>query len=53
EPVLRLKRVSADLEFRAWDGEEQDLHEVLALVGRELQSLDRDIASRYFAGALA
>ena len=26
---------------------------VVALVGRELQSLDRDIASRYFAGALA
>ncbi|HWV86032.1 MAG TPA: alpha-E domain-containing protein [Capillimicrobium sp.] len=52
EPVLRLSRVAADLEFRAWDGEEQDLHEVLALVGRELQSLDRDISSRYFAGAL-
>jgi uncharacterized alpha-E superfamily protein len=52
EPVLRLSRVAADLEFRARDGEDQDLREVFALVGRELQSLDRDIATRYFAGAL-
>ncbi len=52
EPVLRLSRVVADLEFRARDGTDQDLREVFALVGRELQSLDRDISARYFAGAL-
>jgi uncharacterized alpha-E superfamily protein len=52
EPVLRLSRVSADLEFRARDGEDQDLREVFALVGRELQSLDGDISARYFAGSL-
>lgn len=51
EPVLRLSRVAADLEFRAWDADDQDLREVFALVGRELQALDRDIGSRYFAGA--
>lgn len=52
EPVLRLSRVVADLEFRARDGEDQDLRDVFALVGRELQSLDRDISARYFAGSL-
>lgn len=52
EPVLRLSRVVADLEFRARDGADQDLREVFALVGRELQSLDRDISARYFAGSL-
>jgi uncharacterized alpha-E superfamily protein len=51
EPVLRLSRVAADLEFRAWDADDQDLREVFALVGRELQALDRDIGARYFAGA--
>jgi len=52
EPVLRLSRLLADLEFRgriAGDGAE--LVEACEIVGRELALADRDIAERYFGGA--
>jgi hypothetical protein len=51
EPVLRLSRLLADLEFRgraAGDGAE--LVEACEIVGRELALADRDIAERYFGG---
>jgi uncharacterized alpha-E superfamily protein len=51
EPVLRLSRVLADLEFRARNaGSAADLHEVCEIVGRELALTDRDITARYFGG---
>ena len=54
EPVLRLQRLSADLEFRgraeAYGG---DVHAVCESVQEELVRVDRDIADRYFAGAAA
>jgi uncharacterized alpha-E superfamily protein len=52
EPVLRLSRLLADLEFRgraAGDGAE--LIEACEIVGRELALADQDIAERYFGGA--
>jgi uncharacterized alpha-E superfamily protein len=51
EPVLRLSRLLADLEFRgriAGDG--GSLVEACEIVGRELALTDRDIADRYFGG---
>src|SRR5215207_8402456 len=52
EPVLRLQRLSADLEFRgraeAWGN---DVHATCEAVQEELARVDRDIAERYFAGA--
>jgi uncharacterized alpha-E superfamily protein len=52
EPVLRLSRLAADLEFRgraaAVDG---NLAEASSLVQSELALIDADIAERYFAGA--
>jgi uncharacterized alpha-E superfamily protein len=52
DPVLRLSRVLADLDFRGRvsrrDGGE--LLEVCEIVGRELAQADRDIADRYFGG---
>lgn len=54
EPLLRLGRLVADLEFRA--REETDaatLSRRCETVQQELTLVDRDIAERYFAGALA
>jgi hypothetical protein len=53
EPILRLSRLGADLEFRARaaDGEAGDLSAVCESVQRELALVDGDIALRYFAGA--
>jgi uncharacterized alpha-E superfamily protein len=52
EPVLRLSRLAADLEFRgraaAQDG---NLADACELVQAELALVDADIAERYFAGA--
>ncbi|HEX4107470.1 MAG TPA: alpha-E domain-containing protein [Solirubrobacteraceae bacterium] len=55
EPVLRLSRLSADLEFRGGGvaGAGDDLIEVCEIVERELAAADRDICERYFGGAAA
>lgn len=53
EPILRLGRLGAELEFRA--REETDAGALSArceIVQRELALVDRDIAERYFAGAM-
>ena len=52
EPVLRLSRLSADLEFRgrATRGE-SELRQVCELVSRELTLADHDISERYFGGS--
>jgi uncharacterized alpha-E superfamily protein len=52
EPVLRLERLSADLEFRRRAGG-STLAEICHDVGAELAMVDLAIAERYFAGALA
>jgi uncharacterized alpha-E superfamily protein len=52
EPVLRLSRLAADLEFRGRTAaEDANLAEACALVQQELALVDADIAERYFAGA--
>jgi uncharacterized alpha-E superfamily protein len=52
EPVLRLQRLSADLEFRGRaEADGGDLHATCEAVQEELVRVDRDIAERYFAGA--
>ena len=52
EPVLRLQRLSADLEFRGRaEADGGDLHATCEAVQEELVRVDRDIADRYFAGA--
>ncbi len=53
EPILRLSRLGADLEFRARtdEGLAGDLSNVCESVQRELALVDGDIALRYFAGA--
>jgi uncharacterized alpha-E superfamily protein len=52
EPVLRLSRLSADLEFRGRAaGEDGQLQEVCEIVQRELALTDHDIVERYFGGA--
>lgn len=54
EPLLRLGRLVADLEFRAReDTDAAALSTRCEAVARELTLVDRDIAERYFAGALA
>jgi uncharacterized alpha-E superfamily protein len=54
EPVLRLQRLSADLEFRGRaEADGGDLHATCEAVQEELVRVDRDIADRYFAGAAA
>jgi uncharacterized alpha-E superfamily protein len=54
EPVLRLSRLSADLEFRGGaHGDDAELLEVCEIVGRELSQTDRDVTDRYFGGAPA
>jgi uncharacterized alpha-E superfamily protein len=51
-PVLRLSRLSAELEFRRrGDDASTDLVEVCELIQRELELVDADIAGRYFATA--
>jgi len=52
EPVLRLSRLSADLEFRGRAAaEDGNLAETCELVQSELEMVETDIAERYFAGA--
>lgn len=53
EPILRLSRLGADLEFRARtdEGRAGDLSRTCENVQRELALVDGDIALRYFAGA--
>ncbi|MCW2984968.1 MAG: alpha-E protein [Conexibacter sp.] len=54
EPVLRLSRLAADLEFRGRAAaEDGNLAEASSLVQSELALVDADIAERYFAGAIA
>ncbi len=54
EPVLRLSRLSADLEFRGGArGNDGELLEVCEIVGRELSLTDRDVTERYFGGTPA
>jgi uncharacterized alpha-E superfamily protein len=52
EPVLRLSRVLADLDFRGRVGRRDgsELLEVCEIVGRELTLADGDITDRYFGG---
>jgi uncharacterized alpha-E superfamily protein len=53
EPVLRLQRLSADLEFRGRaEAGGGDLIATCETVQEELVRVDRDVADRYFAGAL-
>jgi uncharacterized alpha-E superfamily protein len=54
EPVLRLSRLSADLDFRGRAlTEDANLAETCELVQSELELVETDIAERYFAGAAA
>ena len=51
--MLRLQRLSADLEFRGRaEADGGDLHATCEAVQEELVRVDRDIADRYFAGAV-
>ncbi len=54
EPVLRLARLTADLEFqrRASADDDETLPERFERVAIELNEVDIDIAHRYFAGAI-
>ena len=51
EPVLRLSRLAADLEFRGRTDDGSSLAGICELVQQELALVDADIADRYFAGA--
>lgn len=53
EPILRLSRLGADLEFqaRAEGDAGRDLAATCEAVQQELARVDQDIADRYFAGA--
>jgi uncharacterized alpha-E superfamily protein len=53
EPILRLSRLSADLEFRRRAEGDADLVVTCREVQRELGLVDADIAERYFGGARA
>jgi uncharacterized alpha-E superfamily protein len=53
EPILRLSRLSADLEFRRSAEGDADLRLTCQEVQRELGFVDADIAQRYFGGAVA
>jgi uncharacterized alpha-E superfamily protein len=55
EPVLRLQRLSADLEFRgrAEAAGATDINALCETVQEELVRVDRDVSERYFAGAAA
>lgn len=51
EPILRLSRLGADLEFQArTEADDQDLGRTCEAVQEELARVDGDIAERYFAG---
>jgi hypothetical protein len=51
EPLLRLQRLSADLEFRGRvQAAGADLHGTLQNTQEELAKVATDIAERYFAG---
>jgi uncharacterized alpha-E superfamily protein len=53
EPVLRLARLSADLEFQRRAGHEAaSLNDRFERVASELSEVEEDIAERYFAGAI-
>jgi uncharacterized alpha-E superfamily protein len=52
-PVLRLGRLSADLEFRGRAAGAAEIARTLRIVQDELAETDREIAQRYFAGAPA
>jgi uncharacterized alpha-E superfamily protein len=53
-PVLRLRRLTADLEFRSRDSDgERDVGATLATVQLELARVDVDIADRYFGKSVA
>jgi uncharacterized alpha-E superfamily protein len=53
-PVLRLRRLTADLEFRSREGDgERDVGSTLATVQLELARVDEDIADRYFGRSVA
>jgi hypothetical protein len=49
--VLRLRRLTADLEFRRGFVEASELAGLVSRTQLELEHVDRDIAARYFAGA--
>jgi len=52
EPILRLSRLGADLEFQArTQPDDADLAVMCESVQEELKRVDSDIAERYFAGA--
>ncbi len=51
EPILRLSRLTADLEFRRSAAGSADLRVTCQEVQRELGLVDLDIAQRYFGGA--
>ncbi|MCW3038330.1 MAG: alpha-E protein [Solirubrobacterales bacterium] len=52
EPILRLSRLGADLDFQArTEGGTLDLGATCEAVQQELARVDQDIADRYFAGA--
>jgi uncharacterized alpha-E superfamily protein len=53
EPILRLSRLSADLEFRRSAEGDADLVVTCREVQRELGLVDADIAQRYFGAARA
>ena len=53
EPILRLSRLSADLEFRRSAEGDADLRVTCQEVQCELGLVDADIAQRYFGGARA
>jgi uncharacterized alpha-E superfamily protein len=53
EPILRLSRLSADLELRRGAEGDADLRVTCRDVQRELGLIDADIAQRYFGGARA
>ena len=56
EPVLRLTRLGADLEFRRRAGdlhEDGEIQRTFERIQSELALVDKDIAERYFAGASA
>jgi uncharacterized alpha-E superfamily protein len=55
EPILRLSRVLADLDFRGRVGPRDSggLLEVCEIVGRELALADSDITERYFGGVIS
>jgi len=53
EPILRLSRLSADLEFRRGAEVDADLRQTCQEVQRELGLVDADIAQRYFGAARA